>query len=134
MPHKRAGGAGFHPAEAGATESEWAVVKQHPSHARDVLAPIHYLGAAVDIPWAHHEQWDGSGYPRGLRGAEIPLAARIFAVVDVWDAMTSDRPYRLAMGASAALEHIRTLAGMQFDPAVVTAFVEMQSEGAEEPR
>ena len=113
------------------TESEWTVIKRHPSHARDVLAPIHYLGDAVDIPWAHHEHWDGSGYPRGLRGEEIPLSARIFTVVDVWDALISDRPYRAAMDASAALEHIRAMAGTQFDPAVVAAFEGLRAQSAD---
>ncbi|HET6845811.1 MAG TPA: HD-GYP domain-containing protein [Anaerolineales bacterium] len=109
------------------TDSEWAVVKEHPSRARDVLAPIQYLRDAIDIPWAHHERWDGSGYPRGLRGEEIPVPARIFAVVDIWDALVSDRPYRAAMGTTEALEEIRAMAGTKLDPAVVAAFVAMQT-------
>jgi putative nucleotidyltransferase with HDIG domain len=80
------------------TDEEWGVMRQHPLFARDMLLPIHYLRPALDIPMFHHERWDGSGYPCGLKGEEIPLTARIFAVVDVWDALTSDRPYRAAPG------------------------------------
>jgi HD-GYP domain-containing protein (c-di-GMP phosphodiesterase class II) len=109
------------------TEAEWAMMREHPSLAYEVLAPIPYLHNALDIPWCHHEKWDGTGYPRSLRGDEIPLAARLFAVVDVWDALTSDRPYRPAMDEPSALEHIRLLAGAHFDPAVVAAFVDLQT-------
>jgi len=80
------------------------------------------LRPALDIPYAHHERWDGSGYPRGLRGEEIPLAARIFSVIDVWDAMTSDRPYRPAMDRQEVLDHIFTESGKLFDPQVVEVF------------
>ena len=76
------------------TEEEWIIMRKHPQYAYDLLKPIAFLGSALDIPYCHHEKWDGTGYPRGLRGEEIPLAARLFAVVDVWDALTSDRPYR----------------------------------------
>ncbi len=82
----------------------------------------------LDIPYAHHEKWDGSGYPRGLRGAEIPLSARIFAVVDVYDALTSDRPYRHALTPAAARAHIAALAGTHFDPRVAEAFLKMMEE------
>ncbi len=105
------------------TDAEWTVMKEHPTVAHDVLDPIEYLRNAMDIPWCHHERWDGTGYPRGLRGDEIPLPARLFAVVDVWDALTSDRPYRPAMEKSSALELIRSLAGSQLDPQLVAAFL-----------
>jgi HD-GYP domain-containing protein (c-di-GMP phosphodiesterase class II) len=106
------------------TEAEWVVMRQHPTYVFEWLSPIAYLRPALDIPWAHHEKWDGTGYPRGLRGAEIPLAARIFAVVDVWDALRSDRPYRQAWPEEKVLEHIRTLAGTHFDPQVVKLFLD----------
>jgi HD-GYP domain-containing protein (c-di-GMP phosphodiesterase class II) len=89
-----------------------------------MLAPIRQLREALEIPWCHHEKWDGSGYPRGLKGDQIPLAARIFAVVDVWDALTSDRPYRPAWSARKTLEHIRDQSGSHFDPAVVKVCLE----------
>ncbi len=107
------------------TEDEWAVMRQHPDLARTLLWPITHLRPALDIPYCHHERWDGTGYPRGLRGDEIPLAARIFAVVDVWDALRSDRPYRPAWPPERALQYIREQAGRQFDPEVVRAFVQM---------
>ena len=84
------------------TPEEWGLMRKHPELAYEMLFPIHYLHAMLDIPYCHHEKWDGSGYPRGLCGAQIPLAARIFAVVDVWDAMTSDRPYRRALSNEEA--------------------------------
>jgi HD-GYP domain-containing protein (c-di-GMP phosphodiesterase class II) len=89
-----------------------------------MLSPIRYLRLALDIPYCHHEKWDGSGYPRGLKGAQIPLVARIFAVVDVWDALLSDRPYRAAWTEEKVLEHIRSLAGTHFDPQVVKICLE----------
>jgi HD-GYP domain-containing protein (c-di-GMP phosphodiesterase class II) len=89
-----------------------------------MLSPIHYLHAAIDIPYCHHEKWDGKGYPRGLRGEQIPLAARIFAVVDVWDALTSDRVYRAAWPKEKVLEYIRSLAGTHFDPQVAKVCLE----------
>jgi putative nucleotidyltransferase with HDIG domain len=101
------------------TEEEWVAMKKHPVFAYEMLAPIHYLRLALDIPYCHHEKWDGSGYPRGLTGEQIPLTARIFAVVDVWDALTSDRPYRPAWTEEKALEYIRASAGTHFDPQVV---------------
>ncbi len=107
------------------TDDEWRIVLTHPEHARHMLAAVPYLGRAIDIPYAHHERWDGTGYPRGLRGEQIPLAARIFAVVDVWDTLCSDRPYRKRWAPERAREHIRALAGTSFDPAVVDAFLKV---------
>jgi putative two-component system response regulator len=106
------------------TEAEWVKMRMHPTFAHDMLAPIYYLRRALDIPYCHHEKWDGSGYPRGLIGAQIPLAARIFAVVDVWDALSSDRPYRAAWKEERVLEHIQSLAGTHFDPQVAKICLE----------
>lgn len=106
------------------TEEEWLVMRQHPVYAYEWLSPIEVLHPALDIPYAHHERWDGSGYPRGLKGEEIPLAARIFAVVDVWDALRSDRPYRPAWSAAEALRYIRKESGTHFDPQVVRVFLQ----------
>jgi HD-GYP domain-containing protein (c-di-GMP phosphodiesterase class II) len=105
--------------------AEWEIMKLHPKYAYDLLSPIEYLKPALDIPYCHHERWDGSGYPRGLSGEQIPLAARIFAVVDVWDALLSDRSYRPAWSEPAALSYIRAQAGVGFDPEVVRAFLKM---------
>jgi HD-GYP domain-containing protein (c-di-GMP phosphodiesterase class II) len=104
------------------TEDEWAVMRRHPVLAYELLSPIPYLRPAIDIPYCHHEKWDGTGYPRGLKGDQIPLAARIFAVADVWDALRSDRPYRAAWGAPETREYIRSLTGTHFDPSVVDIF------------
>ena len=109
------------------TAEEWKIMRRHPELAYEMLKPIEYLRPALDIPYCHHEDWDGGGYPRGLKGEEIPLAARIFAVVDVFDALTSDRPYRAAWSVPKALEHIREQAGKRFDPRVVDVFIEMHS-------
>ena len=101
-------------------------MRKHPQLAFEMLQPIAYLRPALDIPYAHHEHWDGSGYPRGLKGEHIPLAARIFSVADIWDAMTDEkRPYRKAMTKEKVREHIRTLAGTQLDPKVVDAFLKI---------
>ena len=105
------------------TDEEWARMRQHTIFAADLLAPIHFLKPALAIPAAHHERWDGSGYPMGLSGEAIPLAARIFAVADVYDALTSDRPYRPAWSHDEAIAHIRKETGGHFDPAVVDAFL-----------
>jgi len=110
------------------SEEEWAVMRRHPQLAYELLWPIPFLRPALDIPYAHHERWDGSGYPRGLKGEAIPLAARIFAVVDVFDALTSPRPYRPAWSREQALAYIREQAGRQFDPRVVEAFLSAQAE------
>ena len=96
---------------------------QHPQFAYELLAHISYLQQALDIPYCHHEKWDGTGYPRGLKGEEIPLAARIFAVADVWDALTNERPYRPAWPASKAIEYIRENSGTYFDPQMVELFL-----------
>ncbi len=103
-------------------DEEWTVMRRHPALAYELLSPIAYLGPALEIPYCHHEKWDGSGYPRGLRGDQIPLAARIFAVADVWDALRSDRPYRQAWSRDHARDHIESLAGTHFDPRVVDLF------------
>jgi len=105
------------------TPEEWEVMRKHPQFAFELLSPIHYLSPALDIPYCHHEKWDGSGYPRGLKGEAIPLVARIFAVADVWDALTSDRPYREAWSQAKALDYIRKQSGSHFDPAVVKVFL-----------
>jgi HD-GYP domain-containing protein (c-di-GMP phosphodiesterase class II) len=105
-------------------DEEWRIMKQHPQFAYDMLAPITYLRQAVEIPFCHHEKWDGSGYPRGLTGEQIPLAARIFAIVDVWDALTSDRPYRSAWSKEKTLDYICEQSDHHFDPQVVKVFKE----------
>ncbi|MBI3159265.1 MAG: PAS domain S-box protein [Chloroflexi bacterium] len=105
------------------TEEEWHIMRQHPLYAYEMLSPITYLRPALDIPYCHHEKWDGSGYPRGLKGEEIPLPARIFAIVDVWDALISDRPYSHAWPIENAKEYIRSQAGAHFDPKLVEAFL-----------
>ncbi len=105
------------------TEEEWAVMQKHPTFAYDLLAPVRYLRLALDIPHCHHEKWDGSGYPQGLKGDVIPLTARIFAVVDVWDALTSDRPYRPAWPEEKAREYILSSSGKHFDPQVIEEFL-----------
>ena len=105
--------------------SELTIMRRHPQFAHDMLSPISFLHAALDIPFCHHEHWDGSGYPRGLKGEQIPLAARIFSVADVWDALTSDRPYRLAWTKAKARQHIIDQAGKVFDPQVVEIFLAM---------
>jgi len=101
------------------TEEEWLVMRKHTLYAFEMLSPIRYLRAALDIPYAHHEKWDGSGYPLGLKGEQIPLVARIFAVVDVWDALRSDRLYRSSWSVEKVREHLLSLAGTHFDPHVV---------------
>jgi len=107
------------------TDEEWESLKKHPQYAHDMIAPIEYLQPALDIPYCHHEKWDGTGYPRGLKGEEIPLAARIFAVVDVWDCLTSDRPYRPAWDEQKALAYMREQSGGHFDPKIVDLFLNM---------
>ncbi len=107
------------------TWQEWEIMRQHPQYAYDMLKNIAYLQPALDIPYCHHEKWDGSGYPRGLKGQEIPLAARIFAIADVWDALTSDRPYRAGWEKQKTLEYIQQQAGKHFDPHIVRVFTEL---------
>jgi PAS domain S-box-containing protein len=106
------------------TEEEWVIMKKHPQFAYDLLSPITYLQPALEIPYYHHEKWDGSGYPTGLKGEEIPLAARLFSIIDVWDALTSDRPYRPAWSKDETLRYIQSLSGIHFDPYVVKIFLE----------
>lgn len=106
------------------TPEEWVIMRQHPIYAHELLTPIAYLRPAVDIPFCHHERWDGSGYPMGLKGEDIPLAARIFMVVDVWDALGSDRPYRRAWPPDKIKAYLGEQAGKQFDPRIVQVFLE----------
>jgi HD-GYP domain-containing protein (c-di-GMP phosphodiesterase class II) len=103
------------------------IMRQHPLYAYQMLSSITYLKQALEIPYCHHEKWDGSGYPRGLKGEEIPLSARVFAVADVYDALTSDRPYRAKWSSEKACAYIKDLAGKHFDARVVTAFLSMMS-------
>lgn len=107
------------------TDEEWVWMKKHPGYAVNLLSPIKFLRPALDIPQHHHEKWDGSGYPLGLTGEAIPLTARAFAVVDVYDALTSDRPYRAAWTRERALEHLQREAGTHFDPVVVQTFLNL---------
>ena len=97
-------------------------MEQHTQYAYDMISSISFLQPALDIPFCHHEYWDGNGYPRKLKGEQIPLAARIFTVVDVWDALTSDRPYRMAWSKEKTRNYILERSGKQFDPQVVEVF------------
>ena len=105
------------------TEDEWFIMRQHPILAYNLLSSIPYLKPALEIPYGHHEKWDGSGYPRGLKGDEIPLAARIFCIIDVWDALRSDRPYRKAWPKEKVVSYIKSEAGKHFDPHIVDVFL-----------
>jgi len=107
------------------TDEEWLHMRRHPQYAYDMLEQIDYLKPALDIPYCHHEKWDGTGYPRGLKGEEIPLAARLFAVVDVWDALFYDRPYRKGWSMENTLAYIREQSGKHFDPSVVEVFLQV---------
>jgi PAS domain S-box-containing protein/putative nucleotidyltransferase with HDIG domain len=107
------------------TEAEWEVMHRHTIYATEMLTPIPYLRAALDIPRHHHEKWDGNGYPQRLKGNEIPLPARIFAIVDVWDAVTSDRPYRMAWPKEKAIQYLISESGKHFDPDIVKVFLGM---------
>jgi PAS domain S-box-containing protein len=113
---------------AALTDEEWQIMRQHPTYAFNMIAPVNYLKPALDIPYCHHEKWNGTGYPRGLKAEQIPLAARIFAVVDVWDALTSDRPYRKAWSKEQTIEYIKEHSGSHFDPQIVDAFLKMISD------
>jgi PAS domain S-box-containing protein len=113
---------------AALNDQEWEIMRKHPIYAYELLSPIGFLRPALDIPYCHHEKWDGTGYPRALKGREIPLAARLFAVVDVWDALSSDRPYRPGWLKDRVLEHIQAEAGKHFDPDVVSTFMRMVAE------
>jgi len=110
------------------SSEEWAVMRKHPTYAFELLFPVGFLRPALDIPYSHHERWDGNGYPRSLAGEQIPRSARIFAVVDVFDALSSDRPYRKGWAQDKVLSHLRQGAGSQFDPLVVAAFLELIEE------
>ena len=114
------------------SDEEMAAMQKHPQYAYDMLSPIAFLRPATDIPYCHHEKWDGSGYPRGLKGEVIPLSARIFAVIDVWDALCSDRPYRPAWSKEKARAYIKAQSGKHFDPAVVEKFLLMLQEFGED--
>ena len=110
------------------TDEEWVAMRKHPTFAYELLLPIAYLRPALDIPYCHHEKWDGTGYPRGLKGEQIPLAARLFAIVDVWDALRSDRPYRQGWPKEKVIKHIKSLSGKHFDPKAVDLFLNMLVE------
>jgi putative nucleotidyltransferase with HDIG domain len=116
------------------TEEEWQIMRRHPVYAFELLSPISYLRPALDIPYCHHERWDGTGYPRGLKGEQIPLAARIFSLADIWDALNSDRRYHAAWPENQIREYIRSLAGTQFDPRVVEVFLNMDPAFHEQVR
>ncbi|MDZ4719003.1 MAG: response regulator [Roseiflexaceae bacterium] len=107
------------------SDEEWVIMRLHPGHAYELLRPIRFLQPALEIPYCHHERWDGKGYPRGLRGEEIPLAARIFAVVDVWDALTNDRPYRAALPVSEVRAYMAKQSNTHFDPQILEVFLHM---------
>ncbi len=107
------------------TPEELEIMRQHTTLGREFVRGLSFLGDASTIPYSHHERWDGSGYPDGLRAEEIPLAARIFAVVDNWDALSSDRPYRKALPRAEVVAHLRRNAGTMFDPRIVEAFLEL---------
>lgn len=110
---------------SGLSPEERALIQKHPVYAYEMLSPIKFLLPALDIPYCHHEKWDGSGYPRGLKGEEIPYAARIFAIIDVWDALVSDRPYRKGLEPADVRDSIREQSGIHFEPRLVDAFLKM---------
>jgi len=107
------------------TEEEFEVIKQHPILAHQLISPIPFLRSAIQIPYCHHEKWDGSGYPQGLKGEKIPLSARIFAIIDVWDALLSDRPYRAAWPEDKVMDYLKFQRGKYFDPKVLDKFFEL---------
>jgi HD-GYP domain-containing protein (c-di-GMP phosphodiesterase class II) len=108
------------------TPEERKIIEQHPIYAYEFLSSIPYLRPALDIPYCHHEKWDGTGYPRGLKGEQIPQVARIFAVVDVWDALRSDRIYRKGWPEDKVRQYIRDQAGQHFDPRMSEIFLAME--------
>jgi len=112
-------------------EEEQALMRRHPEHAWEMLGGVDFLRPALDIPYCHHERWDGTGYPRGLRREEIPFSARLFSVVDVWDALRYDRAYRAGWPAEKVREHLREGAGTQLDPAVVPVFLRVLERDGE---
>jgi HD-GYP domain-containing protein (c-di-GMP phosphodiesterase class II) len=107
------------------TDEEWEVMKRHPEYAYNLLIDVPHLRSATEIPLYHHERWNGSGYPHGLKGEEIPLAARVFSVVDIWDALTNDRPYRKAWPAEKAKAYLSEQSNILLDAQVVQAFLEL---------
>jgi HD-GYP domain-containing protein (c-di-GMP phosphodiesterase class II) len=107
------------------SDEEWEIMRNHPTYAYDMLKDIHFLQPALTIPYCHHERWDGKGYPQGLKGEEIPVEARIFALVDVWDAITNDRVYRKAMSKQEAIHTIQEGAGSHFDPEITSTFLKI---------
>lgn len=113
----------------GLTDEEWDVIRTHPTHSHELLSNAPSLRSVLDIPHCHHEKWDGTGYPQKLAGEEIPLSARIFAVVDVYDALLSERPFREPWPEATARSHIRNLSGVHFDPEVVRQFLKLLGEG-----
>jgi HD-GYP domain-containing protein (c-di-GMP phosphodiesterase class II) len=110
------------------SHEERELINMHPIFARNMLEQITFLKPALDIPFYHHERWDGNGYPEGLRGTDIPLPARIFAVVDVWDALTSDRPYRSPLSQDEVIAYLREFSEIEFDPVVVKTFIKLLAE------
>jgi putative nucleotidyltransferase with HDIG domain len=106
-------------------EAEWEIVKRHTVYGHELLSPIPFLQPAAVISYCHHENWDGSGYPRGLKGESIPLIARIVSVCNVFDALVSDQPYRRAWDQKDALSYIEAVAGKQFDPEIIPAFLRL---------
>lgn len=113
------------------TDKEWIVMKKHPLYAFDMLNTIDYLRPAIDIPYLHHEKWDGSGYPLGLKGEDIPISARLFALVDIFDALTNDRPYRPAWTVEKTLSYLLENSGIHFDPEITPVFIAMIREESE---
>jgi HD-GYP domain-containing protein (c-di-GMP phosphodiesterase class II) len=111
------------------TDEEWIIMRMHPTYAYELLSPITHLRQALDIPHYHHEKWNGSGYPYGLERERIPLVARIFAIVDVWDALRSNRPYRAGWPEEKVLAYLQAETGRHFDPTVVEAFMQMDLTG-----
>ena len=109
------------------TAEEFEIIKRHPRIAYDLLSPIPYLKKSLEIPYSHHEKWDGSGYPQGLKENEIPISARIFAIIDVWDALLSDRPYRDAWPRELVVDYISAESGKHFDPHITKIFIELIS-------
>jgi HD-GYP domain-containing protein (c-di-GMP phosphodiesterase class II) len=107
------------------SEEEWQVMRMHPVYAYDMLSSVSYLRKALEIPYCHHEFWNGEGYPRGLRGEDIPIKARIFSLADVWDALNSDRPYRPAWPRPKVIDYMKDMAGVQFDPTLVPEFIDL---------
>ena len=107
-------------------DEELQTMRLHPIYAYEMLLPIQFLRPALNIPYCHHEKWDGTGYPRGLKGEHIPLEARIFTIVDVWDSLSFDRPYRPAWPKDKVMAYLREQSGLYFDPQVVEAFIKME--------